>query len=119
MTESLSFTLFFCYELELSCFSGFFNRNCYSNSSTYHWVITHSDQTHHLYMGWYRRRSSELCITMHTSHCICHTIGSWSCSHVVRMKCTSCSSTRSYREVFLALLDTFFLICTCNRMLET
>src|SRR5699024_12147157 len=24
-----------------------------------------------------------------------------------------------YGEVFLALFDTFFLICTCNRMLET
>ena len=56
---------------------------------------------------------------MHTSQSICHTVGSRTCCHVVRMQCTSCTTTGSNGEVFLALLDAFFLIGTCYRMLET
>ena len=70
-------------------------------------------------MGWYRWGSSELCIRMHTSHSICHTIRSWSCSHVIWVKCTSCTTAWCYGEVLLTLLDTLFLVCTCNWMLET
>ena len=35
----------------------------------------------------------ELCIRVHTSKCICHTVRSRSCCHVVRVKCTSCTTT--------------------------
>ena len=56
---------------------------------------------------------------MHTSQCICHAVGSRSCSHVVRVKGTSCTAAGCYGEVLLALLDAFFLVGTCNRVLET
>ena len=92
---------------------------CNSNCSTNHRVVTHSDQTHHLNVSRYGRRTCELCVRVHTSHGICHTIGSRTCCHVVRVKGTSCTTAGCYGEVFLTLLDTFFLVCTCNRMLET
>ena len=56
---------------------------------------------------------------MHTSQSIGHTVRSRSCSHVIWMKGTSCTAAGCNGEILLALLDTFLLICTCNRMLET
>jgi len=56
---------------------------------------------------------------MHTSHGVCHTVGSRSCSHVIRMKGTSCTTTGSYGEVFLSCFYTFFFVGSCNRVLET
>ena len=88
--------------LEFTCFCSLFNANCNSNCSTNHWVVTHSDKSHHLNVSWYGRRSCELCIRVHTSHCICHTVGSWTCCHVIWVKCTSCTTTGSYGEVFLS-----------------
>ena len=48
--------------LELTSFVSFLNTYSYSDSSTYHWVVTHTDKSHHLYVSWYGRRSCELCI---------------------------------------------------------
>ena len=56
---------------------------------------------------------------MHSSHRIRHTIGSRACRHVIRMQRTACSTAGSNGEIFLALLDTFLLISTCNGMLES
>ena len=56
---------------------------------------------------------------MHTTHCICHTIGSRASSHIIWVQCTTCTTTRSNREILLASVNTFLLISTCNRMLET
>ena len=56
---------------------------------------------------------------MHTSHCICHTVRSRSCCHVVRVKCTSCTTTWSNWEIFLSSFKTLFLICSCYRVLES
>ena len=56
---------------------------------------------------------------MHTAHSICHTIGSRTCSHVIRVKCTSCTTAGSNGEVLLACLEAFLLVCTCNRVLES
>ena len=96
-----------------------FFRNSNSNSHTNHRVVSCTDQTHHLYVSRNGGRTCELCVRVHTSHSICHTVGSRTCCHVVRMKCTSCTTAGSNREVFLALLITFFLVSTCNRMLES
>ena len=97
----------------------FLNTYCNSNCSTNHWVVTHSDQTHHLNVSRYGRGTCELCVRVHTSHGICHTVGSRTCCHVVRVKGTACTTAGCNGEVFLTLLDTFLLVCTCNRMLET
>ena len=61
----------------------------------------------------------ELCVGVHTSHGICHTVGSRTCCHVIRVKSTACAAAGCYGEVLLAFLYAFFLVCTCNRMLET
>ena len=105
--------------LEFSFISSLLYAYSNSNSSTNHRVVAHTDQTHHLNVSRYGRRSSELCIRVHTSHSICHTIRSRTCCHVIWVKCTSCTTAGCYGEVLLTLLDTFLLVCTCNRMLET
>ena len=71
----------------------FLYRYCNSNCHTNHRVVTSADKTHHLYMSRYGRRSCELSVRMHTSKSICHTVGSRTCCHVVRVKCTSCTTT--------------------------
>ncbi len=58
---------FYAFILEFTFFSCFFNRNCNCNSHTNHWVVTCTDKTHHFYVSRYRRRTSELCIRVHTS----------------------------------------------------
>ena len=35
------------------------------------------------------------------------------------MKCTSCTTTGCYREVLLSCFNSFLLVSTCNRMLES
>ena len=37
------------------------------DGGTDHGVVAHADETHHLYVSRYRRRTSELCIRVHTS----------------------------------------------------
>ena len=52
----------------------FLNSNSNSNRSTYHRVVTHTQESHHFYVsrnGW---RTSELSVTVHTAHCVRHTI---------------------------------------------
>ena len=63
-------------------------------------------------------RTCELCIAVHTTQRIRHTIRSRTCSHVIRVQGTTCSTTGSNREVRFAGEDTLFLIRTCYRVLE-
>ena len=51
--------------------------------------------------------------------CVGHTVRSRTSSHVVRVQSTTCSTTRSHREIRLAGEYTLFLICTSYRVLET
>ena len=39
-------------DVDNQLFVCFFNRNSTSNSCTYHWVVTHTDQTHHFIVSW-------------------------------------------------------------------
>ena len=82
--------------LEFTSFSSFLNGNSYCNCHTNHRVVTSADETHHLYVSRYGRRSCELSVRMHTSKSIGHTVGSRTCCHVVRVKCTSCTTTGCY-----------------------
>ena len=97
----------------------FLDAYSYSNGSAYHRVVTHTDQTHHLYVSRNGRRTCELCVRVHTSHGICHTVGSRTCSHVVRVKGTSCTATGCNGEVLLTRFQSLFLVGACYRMLET
>src|SRR5699024_5489530 len=105
--------------LELPSLGSFLNGNGNSDCHTNHGVVSCSDQTHHLHMSRYGRRTCKLSVRMHTAQCICHTVGSGACRHVVRMKGTSCTAAGCYREIFLSCFHALFLICTCHRMLET
>ncbi len=70
-------------------------------------------------MCWYGRRTCELCVTVHTSECIRHTIGSRACCHIIRVERTSGTTAGCYGEVLLILLEAFLFVCTCYRVLET
>ena len=89
-----------------------------SYCAAYHRVVADSEESHHLHVSRYGRRACELCIAVHTSHSVGHTVGSRTCSHVVRMERASCSTAGSYREVRLACECALFLVCTCYRVLE-
>ena len=41
------------FSLELASFVSFFYEYGNSNGSTYHWVVTHSNKSHHLYVSRY------------------------------------------------------------------
>ena len=49
-------------------------------------------------IGWCapQQGACKLSITMHSTHCICHTITRRSSSHIIRMKCSTSSSTTCY-----------------------
>ena len=81
--------------LELTLISSLLYGNSNSNCRTNHRVVAHTDQTHHLNVSRNRRGTCELCVRVHTSHGICHTVGSRTCCHVVRVKCTSCTTAGS------------------------
>ena len=115
MLISQPFKLRKIYLLLVHCLS---NCNCYGYGHTNHWVVAGTDKTHHINMGRYRRRTSELCIRMHTTESISHTIGSRTCCHVIRMQSTTSTTTGSYGEVLLAKLDALLLVGTSYRMLE-
>ena len=66
-----------------------------------------------------RGRTSELSVTVHTTHGIGHAVRSRTCSHVVRVQCTTRTATGSNREVRLAGGNALFLIGTGNGVLET
>lgn len=53
--------------LEFTFFRCFFDRYCNSNSHSNHRIVTSADQSHHLYVSRYRRRSCKLSIRVHTS----------------------------------------------------
>ena len=48
--------------------------NSYSNGSTYHWVVTHTEEAHHLNVSRNRRRTCKLSVRVHTTKGIGHTV---------------------------------------------
>ena len=48
--------------------------NSYCNSCTYHWVVTHTEEAHHLNVSRNRRRTCELSVRVHTTKSIGHTV---------------------------------------------
>ena len=65
--------------------------HCYRNSDAgaYHRVVAHAEETHHFHMCRNRGRSCELGVRVHPAHGVCHTVGGWSCCHVVRVQRSS------------------------------
>ena len=55
---------------------------------------------------------------MHTTQGVGHTIRSRTCSHVIWVQGTACTTTGSNAEVGFASEHALFLIGTCNRVLE-
>ena len=77
-------------------------------------------ESHHFYVSRNWWRTSELSIWVHTTHSICHTYRSRTSSHVILGESTTCTTTWSYWEVwFTCKKNTFFLVSTCNWVLET
>ena len=91
---------------------------CASYGATYHRVVADTEEAHHLYVCRNGGRTCELCIAVHTSEGIGHTVGCRTCSHVIGVQRTSCTATGSNGEVRLAGEDTLFLVRTCYRVLE-
>ena len=48
------------------------NVNSASNCTTNHRVVTDAEESHHLNVSWNRRRTCELCVRVHTTHCVSH-----------------------------------------------
>ena len=87
-----------------------FNSNCASNCRANHRVVAHTDKSHHLNVSRNRGRAGKLCIRMHSAECIGHTVGSRTCSHIVRVQSSSCTAARSNGEVLLACICSFLLV---------
>ena len=83
-------------QLNLLLVDSHVNGNGNSNGSTYHWVVTHAEEAHHLNVSRHRRRTSELGIRVHAAESIGHTVRSRTCSHVVWVQSTTCTTTGSY-----------------------
>ena len=73
------------------------NVNGASNCTTYHWVVTDSEESHHLNVCWNWWRTCKLCVRVHTTHCVGHTMGS--CRILM---------SRSAKHPFCALVRHFF-----------
>ena len=67
-----------------------------SHGSTYHWVVTNTQEAHHLNVSRNRRRTCELSVRVQTTHGVGHTIRSRTSSHVVWVQCTTRTTTGSY-----------------------
>ena len=93
--------------------------DCASDSATYHRVVTDTEEAHHLYVCRNGTGTCKLCIAVHSAEGIRHTIGCRTCSHVIRVQGTTCTTTGSYTKVRFAGEDTLFLVRTCYRVLET
>ncbi len=65
------------------------------------------------------RGACELRVAVHTAESIGETVGSRTCSHVIRVKGTTGTAAGCYGEVLLAGLSALLLVGACNRMLET
>ena len=88
----------------------FLNSNSNSNSHTNHGVVTCTDKSHHFNMSGNGGGTCELCIGVHSSESICHTVGSGACCHVIGMESSTCAATGSNGEVLNAILVTPLLV---------
>ncbi len=86
--------------------------------ATYHRVVTDAEEAHHLYVCRNGARTCELCVAVHTAESIGHTVGSRTCSHVIRVQRTARTAARCNAEIRFAGEDTLFLVRTCYRVLE-
>ena len=86
--------------------------NCYSYGygHSYHGVVTCADVTHHFYVGGNGGGACELCVGVHTTHGVGHTVGSGTCSHVIGVKSSTGTTTGCNGEVLNAVLVTPLLI---------
>ena len=91
-----------------------FDSNCNSNSHTNHGVVTCADETHHFYVGRNGGGACELCIGVHTTHGVGHTVRGRTCAHVIGMQSTSGTAAGSNREVLHAVFNTPLLVGACN-----
>ena len=96
--------------LELTSLSSFLDGYSNSYGSTYHRVVAHADQTHHLNVCRYGGRTSELRVRVHTAQSIGETVRSGTCSHVIGMQSTSGTAAGSYGEVLLACFQSLLLV---------
>ena len=96
----------------------FLNSNSHGNGHADHGVVTCTQEAHHLNVSGDGGRTSKLCVTMHTTHGVRHTIGSGTCSHVVGVQSTAGTTAGCDGELLLALLDALLLVGACNGMLE-
>ena len=97
----------------------FFDSDSHRDGRADHRVVAHAEEAHHLDVRRNGAGARELRIGVHTAKCICEAIRSRTCSHVIGMQGTAGTAAGSYGEVLLALFNTLFLVCSCNRMLET
>ena len=67
-----------------------FDSNC--NSHTNHGVVTCADETHHLYVSGNGGGACELCVGVHSSHGVGHTVAGGTCSHVIGMEGSTCTT---------------------------
>ena len=65
-------------------------------TATYHWVVTNTQEAHHLNVSRNRRRTCELSVRVHTAQSVSHTVRSRTGSHVVWVQGTTRTTTRSY-----------------------
>lgn len=101
----------------------FIHCHCYGDSnrysSSYHRIVAHSKKSHHLNMCRNTGRPCELSIAVHTPHGIRHSVGSWSCSHIIWMQSTSRATSTGNGEVRLANCQTLLFVRSCHGMLES
>ena len=65
------------------------NVNRTSNSTTYHRVVTDSEESHHLNVCWNWWRTCELCVRVHTTHSVGHSLRS-ECQHLLYASLKPC-----------------------------
>ncbi len=67
-----------------------------SYRTSYHRVVTDTEEAHHFHMSRYGRRTCELSIAVHTAQRIRHTVRSRTGCHIIRVQGTSCTTTTGY-----------------------
>ena len=68
-------------------FHCFFDSNCASNRHTNHGVVTSTDQAHHFYVSGNGGRTCELCVGVHSTHRIGHTVGCKANNYIIGVGC--------------------------------
>ncbi len=88
------------------------------NGSTYHGVVTDTQEAHHLNVSRNRRGTCELSVAVHTTHGVCHTVRGRTGSHIIGVQGTTRTTTGGYREVRLTGEGALLLVSTSYWVLE-